>query len=97
MTLALCFIFISTAAWAGVEYWPWPIGMTQTGVTVKWSSSETDGLVEYGTTEEWGLEATTFSADSIHRTDLTGLDFGMRYYYRVTSGGARRPFGAGAG
>jgi len=87
VTLVLCFIFISAAAWAGIDYGPWLTGVTQTGVTIKWSSPETDGLVEYGTTDALGLEAATIYADGVHRTDLAGLEFGTRYYYRVTSGG----------
>lgn len=88
-TLTLCFIFMCSAAWAGVDYGPWLIGVTQNSITVKWGSMETAGSVEYGTTEELGLEIDSVYDDGVHRADLTGLATGTRYYYRVFSGGDR--------
>lgn len=63
--------------------------VTDTGVTITWSTSQpARGRVEYGTTTAYG-SATPFSGESTsHRVTLSGLSPGTTYHYRVKVQGA---------
>ena len=62
-------------------------GMTQTGATITWTTSEgATSQVEYGLTTAYG-SATTIDTNLLtsHSVSLTGLTAGTTYHYRVKS------------
>jgi 5-hydroxyisourate hydrolase-like protein (transthyretin family) len=62
-------------------------GMTQTGATITWTTSEAaTSQVEYGPTDQYG-SATTLDATLAtgHSVSLTGLTAGTTYHFRVKS------------
>ena len=79
-----------------LEVLPYLQSMTPTDVYVMWmSSSGTSSTVQYGTTQQLGLEATGtnsgygFSFRQTHTVHLTGLVPDTVYYYRAITGDAR--------
>lgn len=61
------------------------ISAGQTAATVQWETDEpTMGIVEYGLTTDYGQTASTEGAlGTAHRLELTGLEDGKTYYYRI--------------
>jgi hypothetical protein len=63
------------------------VALASTSTDIEWSLSEPGtGLVEYGTTIDYGSSA-TFEEDFLtyHRQTITGLTAGTLYYFRITS------------
>jgi len=59
-----------------------------TSATIAWSTNvASSGVVEYGLTPELGQSVTSSSTDTSHQVELTGLQSGQRYYYRVSGYG----------
>ena len=57
-------------------------------VTVVWNTDiASDSQVEYGTTQAYGIVVTNPDSVTQHIVELTGLNSGTTYYYRVSSDG----------
>ena len=60
--------------------------MTTSGFTLSWSTDlASDGIVEYGLTEDLGMTASGASGTTDHSVDLTGLEAGKIYFARAIS------------
>lgn len=63
--------------------------LTQTGATITWTTdSNSDSIVEYGTTTAYGSSASGSGAVKSHSVTLSGLTPGTLYHYRVKSANA---------
>ncbi|MBU6427931.1 MAG: S8 family serine peptidase, partial [Cyanobacteria bacterium REEB65] len=59
-------------------------GITQTGATITWTTSQAAGCeVDFGTSRAYGWKTLEFSPASSHWTALSGLQSGTTYYYQI--------------
>jgi uncharacterized protein (TIGR03437 family) len=92
---------------ATLARYPYLQNMRRDGATITWSTLEAGrGTVQYSTDASYSLEAVSRVAAVpqsrtglsysyyLHRADLTGLQQGTEYHYRVTLDGAVLPAGA---
>ena len=77
----------AASACASFARWPYLQNLTGSSVVVRW---ETDvplpGLVQYGFTRDYGMEAVQAAPDSLHEVTLAGLASDTGYHYRVICG-----------
>ncbi len=68
---------------------------TPNSIVVAWETSQqTQGVIEYGTTDQLGLLASDGRRSAIHKVSLQDLEPDARYFYRVRSGSICTPLHA---
>ena len=68
---------------------PSSVNVTHKSAVIRWETDEpTDGVIEFGTTPDFGSTEARTSLSTKHNIPLTGLEPGTLYYFRILSNDA---------